>query len=92
MCHYESIHFNDEEEDISDVSDMEIDADEEDGSDNDQLNAIENYLSDLFTKLCDDNVVPIELFNEPEFRIWIRNLIAIGAICGHERLKELLED
>lgn len=91
MCHYEIIQLNDEEE-ISESSDIEMDEEEEaEASDDEQMHEIESYLSALFTKLCDDNVVPIEMFNEPEFRIWIRNLIAIGAICGHDRLKDLLE-
>lgn len=93
MCHYDHSQLNDEDE-ISESSDIAVDEGEEeddDVSDVEQMNKIENYLSVMFTKLCDDNVVPIEMFSEPEFRIWIRNLIAIGAICGHERLKALLE-
>lgn len=89
MCHHENIQLNNEEE-ISESSDMEVD--DVEASDGEQMHEIENYLSALFTKLCDDNVVPLEMFNDPEFRIWIRNLIAIGAICGHERLKDLSED
>lgn len=88
MCHYDNIQLNDEEE-ISESSDIEVDEDE--SSEEGNLHEVENYLSVLFTQLCDDNVIPIEIFHEPEFRIWIRNLIAIGAICGHDRLKELLE-
>lgn len=91
MCHYdEIIQLNDEEE-ISEWSDIEVDEEEAEAPDDEQMHEIEHYLSALFTKLCDENVVPIEMFNEPEFRIWIRNLIAIGAICGHDRLKDLLE-
>lgn len=88
MCHYDNGQLNDEEE-ISESSDIEVD--DEESSDDGELHVVENYLSVLFTQLCDDNVIPIELFNESEFRIWIRSLIAIGAICGHDRLKELLE-
>lgn len=90
MCHYENIPLNDEKEEISDSSDIEstIEVVEEEPSDDHE---IENYLSALFTKLCDENVISIEMFYEPEFRIWIRSLIAIGAICGHDCLKHLLD-
>ncbi len=92
MCNFANIQLNDEEE-ISDLSDMEVnDNDEDETTDDEQTHEIENYLSVIFTRLCDDHVIPIEMFNVPEFRMWIRSLIAIGAICGQDRLKELLED
>lgn len=59
------------------MSDMEVDEDghgtDEDGhgtdKDDEQMRIIEEYLSMFFNKLFDDDVIPMEIIYEPEFRI-----------------------